>query len=222
MKMTNELWERWIDNWKWINDVAEKRNWNIIDRLEIGPPIGQIELGQIEKEIGTKLPPSYVDVVTNYSRAVTFYIDIEGEEPEGEFNPLFSIGYEGLWSVEDLPVMKISYDNWVKECFPDADNDYDRVWHNKIPFISVATGDLIAFDVSVNTDEFPVVFLSHDGSEFHGKRLGYNFTDFMTRWSNIGCFGPEDWQLEVFHDTNENVLLLDGDKVERWKAWLNS
>ena len=64
--------------------------------------------------------------------------------------------------------------------------------------------------------------LSHDGSDFHGKRLGYNFIDFITRWSNVGCFGPEDWQFEPFHNGAENVLELEGDKVNNWKKWLTN
>jgi hypothetical protein len=68
----------------------------------------------------------------------------------------------------------------ITECFNNPDNEYDRFWQHNIPFVGVATGDLVAFDVSNGASGCPVVFLSHDGSGIHGIRLGYNFVDFNT------------------------------------------
>ena len=56
--------------------------------------------------------------------------------------------------------------------------------------------------------------------EVHGRRLGLDFTDFMTRWSNLGCPGPEFYLLEPFHDRRQRLLRDSGPVVERWKAWI--
>jgi hypothetical protein len=221
-RMNTVIWEKWNHDWNWIQNIAQKRNWHIIDQLSIQPPIEKNEIYKIAQSLEIKLPDDFIEIVTKYSSGVNFFFQIEGQKPEGQFKQLSSVGYEQIWSIKDLWYLKESYDNWVKVCFKDPNDDYNKIWHNKTPIISVATGDLIAFDTSVTGNEYPVVFLSHDGSDFHGKRLGYNFIDFITRWSNIGCFGPEDWQFEPFYDPLENILLLEGEKVSSWKKWLDN
>lgn len=215
--MNKEIWNNWKSNWEWILSIAKKRKWEIIDDLIIKPPVSLQEVRETEKQLNLTLPEEFVDVLTNYSSGVNFFFQIEGEETEGDYRQIFSAGYEQIWDFESLPDLKESYDGWLNECFNNPDDEYDRIWQHKVPFIHVATGDLIAFDVSNGTSGCPVVFLSHDGSDMHGKRLGYNFVDFITRWSNVGCFGPEDWQFEPFYDEEQDILLLDGPAVENWK-----
>lgn len=220
--MDKSTWEKWNRNWEWILDIAKKRQWDIVDDLAIQPVASRKEVDKAIGRQGIKLPPDFIEVLTNYSSGVNFFFQIKGVEPEGEYRQIFSAGYEGIWSFDNLGSLKEGYDSWVEGCFEDPTDDYNKVWHNKTPIIRVATGDLIAFDTSVETNEFPVVFLSHDDSDLHGKRLGHNFIDFIARWSNIGCFGPEDWQLEPFHNDKENILELEGDKVTGWKNWLTN
>ena len=70
-------------------------------------------------------------------------------------------------------------------------------------------------------DAGPVVYLSHEGDEdLHGRRLGLDFAEFMTRWSNLGCPGPEMWALEPFYDRRERRLRDAGPAVDRWKEWV--
>lgn len=220
--MDKNNWNNWKGNWEWILDIAKKRNWDVIDDLVIHPAVTKKEVDKAIDDWKIKLPADFIDVVTNYSSGVHFSFQIEGEETEGQYREIFSAGYEGIWSFEDLGNLKEQCDEWTKNCFSDPSNEYDKVWYNKTPIIRVATGDLIAFDTSEGIDEFPVVFLSHDDSSLHGKRLGKNFVDFITRWSNIGCFGPEDWQFEPFYNQVENIIELEGDKVDNWKKWLSN
>lgn len=220
--MNKNTWERWKGDWEWILGIAKKRQWDIVEHLSIQPVVSKDEVDKTIRELKIKLPTDFIEVITNYSSGVNFLFQIEGVEPEGEYRQIFSAGYDGLWSFENLSNLKEQYDIWVESCFEDPANDYNKVWHNKTPIIRVATGDLIAFDTAADTGEFPVVYLSHDSGDFHGKRLGHNFIDFITRWSNIGCFGPEDWQLEPFHNGEENILELEGDKVNGWKNWLTN
>lgn len=219
--MNKETWDLWKASWQTILYIAKKRNWDIINDLVIEPPVNQSIVDKTLKELNISLPADFIDVITNYSSGVKFYFQIKGKH-EGDYRQIFQAGYEGLWSFEDLKNLKEQHTDWIKDCFDDPTDEYGKVWYNKTPFIRVGNGDFIAFDTTTPGNEYPVVYLSHDDGNLHGKRLGYNFVDFITRWSNIGCFGPEDWQLEPFYDSKENILLMEGYKVENWKKWLTS
>lgn len=105
------------------------------------------------------------------------------------------------------------------EVFPDVNNEYDSVWHNKLGLMEVGNGDYIAFDLSVPNDP-PVVYLSHDDGEGHGYILGKNFIDFMNRWTRIGCVGCEDWQLLPFIEGAESGILPDCENAIKWREYL--
>jgi hypothetical protein len=64
-----------------------------------------------------------------------------------------------------------------------------------------------------------VVYLDHEGSDFNGCRLGLNFVDFITRWSNLGC--PDPLIRDLFHDSDQNLLMDSGQIVENWKRWVS-
>lgn len=84
------------------------------------------------------------------------------------------------------------------ETAADPDNDYDRVWHNKLGFMTVANGDIIAFDLDDPGDDKKVVYLSHDDGEGHGHTLGDSFLAYFSNLLLIGGCGNEDWQMIPF------------------------
>ena len=145
---------------------------------------------------------------------------IEGEETEGEFREIFCGAGRGyLW---DFDTLRDDYKNirgWITECFPNPDDEYDKVWYNKIPFLDVPNGDVIAFG---DKTEFgnQVVYLSHEGDDFHGQILGENFIDFMNKWTQLGCVGTEDWQFEPFYDYEKKTMLSDKSMLNKWVKWL--
>jgi hypothetical protein len=219
--LEKKLWERWVDDWNWIMTIAGKRNW-LTRSFEIKPPVDITEVILLEENLGVRYPEEFKFVLTNYSSNVNLFWQMGDEEPEKEFRGVFSGGEKGgLWDFSSLQYYYEGYTNWIKECFSNPDDDYDRVWHNKVPFLDVATGDIIAFDTSKSLTNSPVIYLSHDGSNFHGHRLGENFIDFITKWSNLGCVGTEDWQFEAFYNYEKMELLTDDPKIDRWKSWLN-
>jgi len=81
---------------------------------------------------------------------------------------------------------------------------------------------MFAFDIEKGNLNCPVIYLSHDGSDNHGMKVGNNFIDFITRWSNIGCPGTEDWQIEPFYNYNNKQIDLTGERVSAWKKWLEN
>ncbi|MBV9851382.1 MAG: hypothetical protein JO250_17065 [Armatimonadetes bacterium] len=76
----------------------------------------------------------------------------------------------------------------------------------------------MAFDLSVVLDA-PVVYLSHDGGEGHGCRLGDNFRDFTERHSLLGCPGNEWWQMMPFLNDAGSGLDPDGRNARQWRQW---
>jgi len=93
---------------------------------------------------------------------------------------------------------------WVKEVYPDYNNEYDRVWHNKMSFHQVGNGDYIAIELEPENYE-KVVYLSHDGSENHGLYIADNFKEFLMNYAAIGCTGGEDWQWEPFYTKGKGI-----------------
>ncbi len=50
----------------------------------------------------------------------------------------------------------------------------------------------------------------------HGKMLGKNLWQFLDFYSRIGFAGSEDWQLEPFFDYDLNIMVTEGEKVDRF------
>ena len=81
--------------------------------------------------------------------------------------------------------------NWLEQCFPDINDPYDRVWHNKIAFLEVGNGDFWAFDLKSPNAEH-IVYLSHDDGKGHGFVIGTSFESLLLRWCEVGCPGCDD------------------------------
>jgi hypothetical protein len=218
--MDNTLWAEWLKNWNWILAIAKRRNWDVKE-LVIKPTVSISEIEEIERELGILYPTEFKTILTKYSSSVMLNWQIEHEETEGEFRQVFCGGGWGqLWDFEILRENYDGYMGWVTECFPNPEDEYDRIWHNKVPILRVPNGDMIVLDTFEKKENCPVIYLSHDGSDFHGHRLGENFIDFISRWSNIGCVGTEDWQYEPFYDYENMTLKDSGEVIARWKKWL--
>jgi hypothetical protein len=213
----NFLWNKWHDNWTWIMNTAKRRSWHVRP-FELKPLVDITDIILLEENLNIRYPNDFKHVLTNYASSVEFYWHMEEEEPEEEFRGIFCGAGRGyLWDFSTLKNDYKDYRGWVEQCFPNPEDEYDKIWHNKVPFIDVPNGDMIVFDTSVSVDNSPVLYLSHDGSEFHGHRLAKNFIDFITRWSNLGCVGTEDWQFEPFYDYALMEVMASSPKIDRWK-----
>jgi hypothetical protein len=110
---------------------------------------------------------------------------------------------------KQLSTTKLARRDWVEQCFPDPGAAYDAVWHDKLAVIAVGNGDYIGIDLA-DARHGEVVYLSHDYGEGHGYVLGADFTDFLRRWTPLGCPGPEDWQWLPFTSGKTSMLKSDG------------
>ena len=94
--------------------------------------------------------------------------------------------------------------SWQKDVFPNYEDKYDCVWHNKMAFQKVRNGDFIAIELEPE-NYGKVVYLSHDGSENHGLYIADNFKEFLMNYAAVGCTGGEDWQWESFYSKSKGI-----------------
>lgn len=179
-----------------------------IDPLTIGEPATEEEIKAVEEQLGYILPSYFREVLLENTAHLDFYWDINDITDEGDislpdklveiFRGQLLFGLDLLLDYED------DRKGWVKEVYPDYNNEYDRVWHNKMSFHQVGNGDYIAIELELE-NYGKVVYLSHDGSENHGLYIGSNFKEFLMNYAAIGCIGGEDWQWEPFYTKGKGI-----------------
>ncbi|MCL1851849.1 MAG: SMI1/KNR4 family protein [Peptococcaceae bacterium] len=155
------------------------------------------EILLIEKSLCIEIPPSFKECLMTYTKSLVFSASLPDDFalPQ-ELSQIFSAGFS--WSLDILMESEESRKGWVEACFSDPDDKYDKVWHNKLAFMSVSNGDHIAFDLNDSNRDKRVVYLSHDDGEGHGYVLGDNFGDYIEKLIAIGAPGNEDWQVLPF------------------------
>ena len=179
-----------------------------IEPLTIEKPAIEDEIKAVEEQLGYTLPPHFREVLLENTAHLDFYWDINDIMDEGDislpdklveiFRGQLLFGLDLLLDYED------DRKGWVKEVYPDYNNEYDRVWHNKMSFHQVGNGDYIAIELEPE-NYGKVVYLSHDGSENHGLYIADNFKEFLMNYAAIGCTGGEDWQWEPFYSKGKSL-----------------
>lgn len=208
-------WTDWVSRWEASLKACELKGGETRD-LFISDPAPEADIRSVESIIGFNLPVDFRKVLLEFSSAVRFswFLPDEAELPE-EFREIFGGGCS--WNLARLVEVEERRRSWVRECFPNANDPYDLVWHNKLAFLEVGNGDLLALDLNLLNSS--VVYLSHDDGEGHGYRLGDNFIDFIERWSLLGCPGAEDWQMLPFISSSTSGLQPHGENAIKWRDW---
>lgn len=206
--------ERWIDRWERALDACDSIGGST-DELIVRGPATERAVKNVEKNFGLTLPAAFRQVLTQFSAEVEFrwFLPKRFELPDA-LRGIFS--GECRWSLDRLSAIEDSRRQWVEGCFPNVEDEYDRVWHNKLAFLDVKNGDMLALDLALSPS--PVVYLSHDGDDTHGYRLGADFADFIDRWTLLGCPGAEDWQMMPFLDSPTALLDPDGANAALWRT----
>ncbi|WP_042161475.1 SMI1/KNR4 family protein [Paenibacillus gorillae] len=215
-------------------NLWEQRLISFIDAIEhiggeaggykIKPPADLGEIKKIEEQLGQRLPQSFVRVMTEFSRGMEVYWSLPDEDllsiplPE-ELQGLFASNFS--WDIDEILSIEEARRGWVTEVFPDPNDPYDSVWHNKLAFMEVGNGDYLAFDLAFAEDS-PIIYLSHDDGEGHGFLIGNNFIDFFNKWTQIGCVGCEDWQLLPFIKDSKSGIDPLSENAVLWRSWLGN
>lgn len=237
MCMNNEIWQQWLANFKWIAEISEKCRWHTfksipvtelgkdkgwdVHQLEVKPAVEMARIKDLEKATNQTYPDDFKLVMARYSSGVHLNWHM-GDSKVAGFDDVFcGCGYGYIWDFEVLEEVYKDYVGWITDCWTDPSDDYGGVYYDKVPFISVPNGDLIAFSKTIVNGCSEVIYLSHDDGRLHGQRLARTFVEFISRWSNIGCVGPEDWQIVPFYDFERRYISFDSPSVLKWKSLLN-
>ena len=204
----------------WIKGIIKKRDWDLIQDLIVGPPATEKEIRRVENETGIKLPLDFRNLF-KLSRRLQFAYQMN-EQPPDEYDEIFSGKIS--WNLDRMWELNKYYKGWVEASLDPKYNDADaiavleKLHRSKIPLAEVANGDIIV----VGNNPSEVVYLSHEGDEMHGKVLAKNLWDFLEFQSRVGFVGNEDWQFKPFYDFEKDVMVTEGEIVDRYLAWLNN
>ncbi|MFO1493267.1 MAG: SMI1/KNR4 family protein [Lysobacterales bacterium] len=191
-----------------------------VRELVFEPVAGEHEVLAVEQQLGIALPVSFRNVLQKISRNVDFgWFSPRGLKYPRPFQSNFCGGIH--WSVDTVAGINSEKDSWVREVFPEPNDAYDRVWHQKLAFLEVGNGDYLALDLHPESIG-KVVYLSHDDGAGHGHALAADFEDLLERWVPLACTGAEDWQWMPF--TSELTTYIDPttDLAREWRLLLGA
>ena len=176
--------------------------------LAIEKPATEEEVKAVEAQLGYTLPPHFREVLLENTAHLEFGWDINDiTDEDKDFLPEKLVEIfcgELLFGLDLLLGYEESRKSWVEDVYPDYNNEYDRVWHNKMAFHQVGNGDYIAIELEPE-NYGKVVYLSHDGASNLGTYLADNFKEFLMNYAAVGCTGGEDWQWEPFYTKGKGI-----------------
>jgi hypothetical protein len=212
------MWSTWKTRWEAALAACERLGGDI-HPLEIAPVATEQEVVVIEHALGYQLPISFRTILTMFSKRVSFAWCLPHD-----FALPYSLrnNFSGqcYWDIARLLDLEAERQGWITQVFPNHDDPYDRVWHQKVAFMALGNGDYLTIDLQAGNDG-PVVYVSHDDGEGHGYAFGANFIDFVERWSQLGCPGGEDWQILPFVESPTSYIDPTSKNAVTWKEILN-
>lgn len=183
------------------------------------PPATESEICKIENIIGVKLPHSFRCMVLNFSKCFHFSYNLDSiTSLPDELRECFCGNL--CWSLEQLIDLEQTRQSWITNCFCDETDEYDKVWRNKLAFAEIPNGDMLAINTESHVKDGEVVYLSHDGDDLHGFKMGLDFEDFLIKWSSICFIGGECWQWEPFIEQDKGINPM-GDNARLFRKLLN-
>ena len=196
-----------FSNWQNQLDILYKTYCKICEPKEVTYKkdicATQTEIDELERKLSTSIPKSLKDTFLFFSKNISFDAYLPDElalppELKGIFCASFTV------SIEEMILAEESRKSWVESGL-DPSDDYDKIFYNKLGFMTVPNGDMIAFDLSDPKEDKRVVYLSHDGGDGHGVVLGESFEAYFSNLLLIGACGNEDWQMMPFIDKTKGL-----------------
>jgi cell wall assembly regulator SMI1 len=186
--------------------------------LVFAPPATEVEVRALENELGRTVPPSFRRVLTQISSHVEFRWFAPRDL---RFLPPFQSNFSGdlHWSLKFTLQFDRGKDGWIEQVFPNPEDSYDAVWHDKLAFFEIGNGDLLAIDLDPSKYE-QIVYLSHDDGEGHGHVLASNFEALLSSWVPLFCTGGEDWQWLPFTSSKTSGIDENCPNASSWKRAL--
>ena len=203
--MSEFNWDNFIQELKKFQKGIENIGGEFFREFKIGTPAKEEEILEIEKKLGYRIPEDFRDILLSYSSYFEYFWSYEEKnniELPSNLKHIFSGDLH--WRINLLVNFEVSRKDWVEGCFPDYNDKYDRVWHNKMPFYEVGNGDYLAIELE-KENYGKIVYLSHDCGKGHGYYLANNFKELLSNWSKVGCVGGENWQWLTFYRSGVGI-----------------
>jgi len=200
-----------ISKWEQILQKLENNNGKV-HPIEIGKKATLQEIEAKEKELGYQLPPSYKYILNNLGKSLSFYYSFsEDTIIPSEYKEIYS--GEINWNTDFLQNLNRLADELMEE-----GEDYGSTLRGKLEFSHAGNGDVYAFDMSVESDEKPVIYWEHEEDKV--TYVADSFIDYLFKITELGCIGSEKWQLEYF--LRDTGLDTTGPAAGKWKHWFES
>ena len=179
------------------------------------PPASAEAVQQIEAELGYPLPGEFKQILLTVSGHVEFrwFLPDEITLPDA-LRGVFSGALH--WGLEWILPCNQSKDSWISRVFPNSEDPYDRVWHQKFVFQEVGNGDYLSIDLAPDSYG-KIIYLSHDDGKGHGYMMAPSFSALLESWTTLGCVGAEDWQWLPFCANATDGIDPDCPNALLWK-----
>ena len=216
--MTEFNWDNFIQELKKFQKGIENIGGEFFREFKIGTPAKEEEILEVEKRLGYKIPEDFRDILLKYSSCFEYdwniYKGVSEKQIELPDNLKGIFAGDLHWELNVLVKFQEDNKDWIEECFPDYNDEYDRVWYNKMLFYEVGNGDYLAIELE-KENYGKIAYLSHDDGDGHGYYLANNFKELVSNWSKVGCVGGEDWQWLTFYTKGIGI----NPNCENTKLW---
>ena len=184
-------------------------------KLIFEDPATETDLEGIERRLNQKIPEDFRTILLTVSShcELSWFLPDEFKLP-GNLKEIFSGNLH--WGTKFIFDFNENKDSWIQEVFPNPNDEYDKIWHNKFVFQEVGNGDLLGIDLN-KEDYEKIIYLSHDDGKGHGYKMANSFSELLNNWVEIGCVGAEDWQWLPFTKDKESGIIPDCDNASQWK-----
>ena len=122
-------------------------------------------------------------------------------------------------SLEDLPGDFLNWTGW-RDSLPDKITL--EMWDEMFPVQAAANGDQIVVADQSDDPTDLVMYLDHEGGDFDRVLLAPTLEEFMNVWVQLGCPGPESWELEPLFDYDEQKLSLETPTAVAWRKVIHA
>lgn len=213
-------WEKLQANWDWACDASIPLSEDKPRRPKIAKPISQKQLDKLKKKVDGKFPVEFEKVLLNFSSKVEFFWDIEPDEhPLPDEIEACTFGGGPLWDAKQLPgLIEMAAEPEKSSWLAFRDGLKER-----LPFLHVGNGDLIAFCMRKGVRNCPIVYLSHENDQsVHDRQIGTSFVDFIINWTNVGCVNIDFCFWEPFYSAKKKKIDGFGKNARRWRKYMET
>ncbi|WP_139163694.1 ankyrin repeat domain-containing protein [Afifella marina] len=225
----NELWHQWQADWRWMQQVAERRGWDL-SPVAISAPASGAALRRLEAAAGMSIPEQLREVLSGCAASVRFGWNMPSHlTPMEQRNfPTSSFNRGFVWDLDQIANHAIPGFLAMKQGLAEVDEseapNTPDMWERQFPVFWLINGDILTIDMRRPEGPHPVRYFSHELEVLHGQALAPDFLTFVSEMARLGQAGTEwaSWMLFGEWDEDRYYLRADSPGGREWRRWLES